>query len=86
MHPLPKGNLDPRIPLQTRGITLISVTCKIFCHILNERLNLFSELKNMITEEQNGFRNKRSCDEHLFVLQSVIHNHILQKNQHLLGS
>ena len=26
IHPLPKGNLDPQIPLQTRGITLISVT------------------------------------------------------------
>ena len=33
----------------------------------------------MITEEQNGFRKKRSCDEHVFVLQPVIHNRILQK-------
>ena len=85
IHPLPKGNLDPRVPLQTRGITLISVTCKIFCHILNERLNIFSELKNMITEEQNGFRKNRSCDEHLFVLQSVIHNRILQKKSTFVG-
>ena len=52
MHPLPEGNLDPQIPLRTRGITLISVTCNIFCHILNERLNTFNELKNMISEEQ----------------------------------
>ena len=52
MHPLPEGNLDPQIPLQTRGITLISVTCNLFCHILNERLNTLSELKNMISEEQ----------------------------------
>ena len=73
------------IPLQTRGITLISVTCKIFCHILNERLNTFSELKNMIIEEQNGFRKKRSCDEHFFVLQSVIHNCILQKKSRFVG-
>ena len=39
INPTPKStDKDPRQPLKYRGITLVSVACKIYCGILNERL------------------------------------------------
>ncbi|CAC5401696.1 unnamed protein product [Mytilus coruscus] len=69
INPILKPNADDeRIPLNYRGITLISVPCKIYCIILNQRISKWLEDNNHLCEEQNGFRKGRSCEEHIQAL------------------
>ncbi len=80
INPIPKGTgKDNRVPLNYRGITLISVPCKIYCDILNRRLVKWLEENQVIVDEQNGYRKKRSCEDHLYSLYSVINNRKLAK-------
>ncbi len=75
ISPIPKsGSADNRDPLNYRGISLISVPCKIYCDILNKRLSLWLESNNLLNEAQNGFRKDRSCLDHLYTLCSIIKN------------
>ena len=53
-----------------RGITLLSVTGKVFCSILLKRLKDEIDLK--LREEQAGFRKNRSCSEQIFTLRNII--------------
>ena len=46
---------------------------------MNERLITYLEEHPVITEEQSGFRKKRSCYDHVFVLSSVLRSQILKK-------
>lgn len=34
----------------------------------------FLKSNDLLADEQNGFRNDRLCDDHLFTLTSLIHN------------
>ena len=75
VKPIPKNSLtDPNIPLQYRGISLLSTVYKLFSSILNNRIQLCAEEHNLLNDSQNGFRKKRSCDDHLFSLTSIIRN------------
>ena len=59
VNPIVKPNsTDPRKPLTYRGITLISVPCKVYCDILNRRLSSWIEDSGIMADEQNGFRKK----------------------------
>lgn len=69
INPILKPNADDnRKPLNYRGITLISVPCKIYCIILNLRLSQWLEENDCLCDEQNGFRKGRSCEEHIHSL------------------
>ena len=71
--PIPKNKTsDPRIPLNYRGISLLSVPYKAFCSILNQYILEWIEYTGILCEEQNGFRAGRSCLEHIFSLSSII--------------
>ena len=73
IFPIPKSRLnDHRVPLNYRGISLLSVVSKLYTSILNIRLNKFSENNGHIVDEQNGFRADRSCLDHIFVLQNTL--------------
>lgn len=73
--PIPKNEgKDPRIPLNYRGISLISVCSKVFADVLNCRLVKWLELNNILVDEQNGFRKERSCLDHIYTLYSVVNN------------
>ena len=73
INPIPKSaENDDKIPLNYRGISLLSCISKIFTAILNNRLTIFLDANSTLVEEQNGFRSKRSCQEHIFSLQSII--------------
>ena len=75
IKPIPKSKSnDPRIPLNYRGINLLSCIYKCYSCVINRRLLEYLESNNLLCDEQNGFREKRSCLEHIFTLHSVIRN------------
>ena len=71
----------PYVPLNYRGISLLSCIGKIYTSILNHRLNDYLENNKLIVEEQNRFRKHRSCDDHIFTLATIINNrNLIGKN------
>ena len=47
---------------------------KLYTGILNSRIVSYMENEGIYADEQNGFRAKRSCSDHLFTLTFIIHN------------
>ena len=73
ISPVPKSsNKDPCIPLNYRGISLLCCASKLYSSIINNRLTKQTSVNNKLVEEQNGFRKGRSCQDHVFVLTSII--------------
>lgn len=73
IKPIPKSaKNDPRVPLNYRGVSLLSTVSKLFSNILNCRLSQYLEAENILEEEQNGFRKHRSCLDHIYTLSTVI--------------
>jgi len=62
-----KGN-----PKNYRGIAVSSNLCKLFCLILHNRLTDFCESKNIIPNEQIGFRRGARTQDHILVLKHII--------------
>ncbi len=80
IKPIPKSKAnDPRIPLNYRGINLLSCIYKVYSTIINKRLLTYLENNNLLCDEQNGFRSNRSCLEHIYTLYTVIKN---RKNEY----
>ncbi|VDI27517.1 palmitoyltransferase ZDHHC13/17 [Mytilus galloprovincialis] len=72
-RPIPKGSaIDPRIPLNYKGISLLSVIAKCYSSTLNNRVQQFLEDNGLIVDEQGGFRRDRSCEDHVFSLNCLI--------------
>ncbi len=79
IKPIPKSKTnDPRVPLNYRGVNLLSCIYKAYSCIINCRLSSYLERYQLIEDEQNGFREGRSCLEHIYTLYSIIKN---RKNQ-----
>ncbi len=75
ISPIPKSSTkDPYIPLNYRGISLLSCVAKCYSGIINKRLACYCENFNVFHDEQNGFRHDRSCTDHIYSLTSVIRN------------
>ena len=73
ISPIPKfSTKDKFVPLNYRGISLLSNVYKLYSSILNHRLVAYLDNVDFLPEEQNGFRKHRSCEDHAFVLSSVI--------------
>jgi len=80
IKPLPKGSLtDPKVPLQYRGIALLSTIYKLYTGLLNARLLKAAEEHNVLREEQNGFRKNRSCVDHIYSLTSILRHRLAAK-------
>ena len=73
--PIPKSSTkDPCVPLNYRGISLLSCIYKLYSSLLNVRITKHCEENGYIVDEQNGFRSKRSCQDHIYVLSAIIRN------------
>ncbi|RUM94596.1 MAG: hypothetical protein DSZ28_02380 [Thiothrix sp.] len=59
-----------------RGISLTSTLSKVFLHIVNDRLQTWAEDKNLIGEEQAGFRKGYATTDNIFVLNSLIQKYL----------
>ena len=71
---IPKGDKDPRDPLNNRCITIMCCISKVYSAILNARLQKFLTTNNILVDEQNGFRAARSCLDHIFSLITILRN------------
>ena len=72
ISPIPKSSTkDTCVPLNYRGISLLSCI-KLYSTLLNIRLTDHCEQNGYIVDEQNSFRSKRSCQDHVYVLSTVI--------------
>ena len=75
--PIPKGSSkNPYSPLSYRGISLLPCISKIYTSILNSRITFYLEDENLLVDEQNGFRDSRSCEDHVFSLATIIQNRL----------
>ena len=80
IKPIPKSaTMDPCVPLNYRGISLLSCTSKLLSGVMNNRISKYCDSLGLILDEQNGFRKNRSCEEHLFTLTSILRNRISKK-------
>ena len=70
--PIPKN--DPNLPLSYKGISLLSCIGKVYSSLLNNRLSKFLDMTGIMSDEQNGFRCKRSCEDHIYSLSSIVRN------------
>ena len=59
-----------------RGISLLSVTSKLFTSIINNRLYSWMENNMKICEEQAGFRRHFSTIDHIYTLYSMVNNRL----------
>ena len=51
-----------------RGITLVSVVYKVMCSIVQQRMTQMVEEKQLLAEEQGGFRKGRGCRDQVLTL------------------
>ena len=73
IKPIPKSaSSDPRVPLNYRGISLLSVVSKLYTALLSDRVSGYLESSNLLANEQNGFRSDRSCLDHIFTLNDIL--------------
>ena len=79
IKPIPKCSKQSTNPSEYRGISLQSFVAKTFCRILNTRLREYLECNNILSDEQNGFRPDRCCQDHILTLTSIIQNRLLEK-------
>ena len=57
ISPIPKcSKKDPFLPLNYRGISLLSCVGKLYSSILSNRIVSYSNICNILVDEQNGFR------------------------------
>lgn len=63
---------DPMDPLNYRGIALTNSISKVFTAILSARLATWCERNKVLPESQGGFREGRSCEDSVFILQARI--------------
>jgi hypothetical protein len=73
INPIPKfSTLDRKDPLSCRGISFASSVYKVYCRIINMRLNDWVEKNNVLVDEQNSFRKKRSTIDQISALVDIV--------------
>lgn len=76
---LKKG--DPCSPKNYRPIALLNTILKLFTTILVDRLTIWLETNNNISEYQAGFRKGMSCQDHIFTLTSLLQTQLLKGDE-----
>ena len=81
IKPIPKSrDKDPCVPLNYSGISLLCTISKVYSPVLNNRINKYFNMLNLLSDYQKGFRKGRSCEDHAFTLSTVLRN-IIQAKQ-----
>ena len=75
-RPLYKG--DKKYPNDYRGISLASCLCKLFTSLITGSIEKESVNKEVVGQEQAGFRKNMSCCDHAFVLNAIISTYLVK--------
>ena len=78
IKPLHKGG-DLSDPSNYRGIAMSSCLSKLFCKIMDSRLQAYLEAYDIINRCQIGFRPKSRTSDNILVLTSIIKKFISKK-------
>jgi hypothetical protein len=73
INPIFKNKGSSKSADNYRGITLLSCLGKLFTSTMNSRLTKFAIKRGLIGEEQAGFRPGYCTQDHIFVLDALIH-------------
>ena len=77
INPIPKDiSKGTFTPLNDRGISLLCTISKVYSNILSVRINNYCDILHIFVEEQNGFRQNRSCIDHIFPITTIVKNYI----------
>ena len=76
-----KGNKHD--PANYRGIALLPILSKIFSKVLLERLNFWADAKNIIHQEQAGFRKGFRNTDNVFILDTIVNKYLSRKRGRL---
>ncbi len=68
------SHIDPKVPVNYRGISLFSCIYKVYSGIINVRIVKYLEDLDWFVDGQGGFRKWRSCQDQRFSLASIICN------------
>jgi len=68
-------------PNNFRGISLTSILGKAFTSILNNRLQQWAEINELIPEEQGGFRRGYSTVDNIYTLHSIVQQYLYRKKK-----
>lgn len=82
--PIPKPNKPKDERSSYRPISLTCSLCKVMEAIVNHRLLITLEQRNMLTNTQNGFRQGRSAVDNIIRLETEVHDSF-QNNQKLIA-
>ena len=75
--PIPKcATKDPFVPLDYRGISLLSCVSKAYSSILNNRIMKYCNFMGIFPEEPNGFR--RIGQDHIYSPTTIIRNRLTE--------
>ena len=80
--PIKKADKDERVPLNNRPICIQDCVAKLYCSVLNNRIQNHLNINNIILEEQYGFQALKSCLDHVFSLVTILRN----RKQHGLST
>ena len=87
INPIPKSSTaDKRVLLNYHGISLLAVSDKMFTATISYRISNYYEKHNILCNEQNGFRPKRSCLDHTYTLYNSAQSERTLNNKHSLHS
>ena len=70
---------DVHDPSNYRGITITGCLGKVFNGILNSRISSFLESRDIIKQEQIGFRKGHRTTDHLFIINNLMKKYKLQR-------
>ena len=68
---IPKGSSNADDPSSYRPITLMNIWAKIVDKLVNRNISRHLEDKQMLSDEQAGFRRGRSCAEQILTLELI---------------
>ena len=72
IQPIYKNKGDINDPDNYRGITLLSCLGKLFTSVINERLTVFIDTNQIMSEAQAGFRKGYSTTDQIFTLKCIV--------------
>ena len=66
-------------PGNYRGLCIMNSLLKLLCSMLNERLTLYCNTRNLINKEQIGFQKNSRTPDHILTLKAIVNKYVTDK-------